>query len=329
MKYLTPVLLAFMVSTVTAYLFLGGAEAAFAVAVLSILEVSLSLDNAVVNAKQLNLMSEVFRKRFLTWGMVVAVFGMRVAFPVLIVSVVSGINPVAALNLALFKPAEYAATLMSAHFSITGFGMAFLSMVFLKYFFDKEKEVHWIGFIEKHLHHLQATEVACTAIALASVAVLLPKADALSFVMAGLVGVASYEVVEWLSSKLGDEGGSSAVANLGWGAFIYLEVLDASFSFDGVIGAFAITTNFLIIALGLGTGAFAVRSLTLMLVEKGTLAEFRFLESGAFYAIGALVVFMGISTFHEVPEVVTGLTGAALIGAALISSIIWRKQNES
>src|SRR5690606_28965997 len=107
----------------------------------------------------------------------------------------------------------------------------------------------------------------------------------------------------------------------------YLEVLDASFSFDGVIGAFALTSNLFVIAIGLGVGAMYVRSMTIMLVEKGTLAQYRFLEHGAFYAILILSVIMYVQTIYHIPEVITGLGGAALIGVALWSSIRWRRKH--
>ncbi len=92
----------------------------------------------------------------------------------------------------------------------------------------------------------------------------------------------------------------------GAAAFLYLEVLDASFSFDGVIGAFALSNNLFVIAIGLGIGAMFVRSLTIMLVERGTLTEYRYLEHGAFYAIIALGVIMFVKTVTPVPETVTG-----------------------
>ncbi|WP_047787819.1 DUF475 domain-containing protein, partial [Variovorax paradoxus] len=113
----------------------------------------------------------------------------------------------------------------------------------------------------------------------------------------------------------------------GLGAFLYLEVLDASFSFDGVIGAFALTHNLFVIAIGLGIGAMYVRSMTIMLVERGTLAEYRFLEHGAFYAIIALSVIMFVQPLVHIPEVVTGLGGATLIGISLWSSIRWNRHN--
>ena len=105
-------------------------------------------------------------------------------------------------------------------------------------------------------------------------------------------------------------------------------MLDASFSFDGVIGAFALTQNLFIIAIGLGIGAMYVRSMTIMLVEKGTLAEYRYLEHGAFYAILILSVIMYVQTMVHIPEVITGLGGAGLIGISLWSSIRYnRRQN--
>ena len=104
--------------------------------------------------------------------------------------------------------------------------------------------------------------------------------------------------------------------------FLYLEVLDASFSFDGVIGAFAITQDIFIIAVGLGVGAMYIRSLTVYLVRKGTLSEYVYLEHGAHWAIGALAAILLVSIKYEVPEVVTGLIGVGFIGAAFCSSLI-------
>ena len=119
------------------------------------------------------------------------------------------------------------------------------------------------------------------------------------------------------------------VKRAGIAGFLYLEVLDASFSFDGVIGAFAITKDVVIIMLGLGIGAMFVRSLTVYLVNKGTLDEYVFLEHGAHYAIGALAIIMLLSMEYHIPEAVTGLVGIAFIGLALISSIRRRRLEEA
>jgi uncharacterized protein len=104
--------------------------------------------------------------------------------------------------------------------------------------------------------------------------------------------------------------------------FLYLEVIDASFSFDGVIGAFAITNDIFEMALGLGIGAMYIRSLTVFLVRKGTLDDYVYLEHGAHYAIGALAVILLVTIKYEINEVITGLVGVVLIGASYWSSVV-------
>ncbi len=304
----------------------------FIVAVLGVLETSLSFDNAVVNATVLREMTPVWRRRFLTWGIAIAVFGMRIVFPLIVVSVVARIGPVQALRLAAFEPNEYARILSSAHSMLGAFGGAFLGMVCLKYFFDADKEVHWIAGIERQLVRLgaiEAIELGLVLIAIVAFSRLVPAEESYPFLLSGVLGLVTFIAVEGLASvmevgpdKMHDVHRASA-AN-----FLYLEVLDASFSFDGVIGAFALTNNPFIIAIGLGIGAMFVRSLTIMLVERGTLESYRYLEHGAFWAIGALATFMLVGTVVHVPDAVTGLIGAVLIGLSLWSSIRQRARPE-
>ena len=109
--------------------------------------------------------------------------------------------------------------------------------------------------------------------------------------------------------------------------FLYLELIDASFSLDGVLGAFALSRDIVIITIGLSIGAMFVRSLTLLLVEKKTLKQYIFLENGAHWAIGALAIIMFISTFKEISEVVTGLIGLIFIVLSFVSSIIKNKKD--
>ena len=111
-------------------------------------------------------------------------------------------------------------------------------------------------------------------------------------------------------------------------SFLYLELIDASFSLDGVLGAFALSKDIIIISIGLAIGAMFVRSLTIMLVEKKTLKQFLYLEHGAHWAIGALACLMLVSTVKEIPEIVTGGIGLGFILAALASSILHNKKQE-
>lgn len=294
-------------------------------AVLAVLEVSLSFDNAAVNASILKDMDPVWQQRFLTWGIAIAVFGMRIVFPIVIVMVAASLGPVDAVRLALSDPAEYQRIVSDAHIGLMGFGGAFLGMVGLKFFFDADKELNWIGVIERPLAKVADIEAISIGLVLAgtwATSTMLGEADALTFIIAAIGGLLTYLAVEIVNHVLEPPTPSTGdVAKAGFGAFLYLEVLDASFSFDGVIGAFALTNNLIIIAIGLGIGAMFVRSMTIFLVRKGTMSEYRYLEHGAFYAILALAVIMYINTFAHIPEVITGLIGAVLIGIAFWSSL--------
>jgi len=308
----------------------GALQYAFIVFVLSILEISLSFDNAVVNATVLKDMDAVWRHRFMTWGIAIAVFGMRIVFPVAIVSIIAHVGPVDAIVLAATRPDEYSAIITSAHISVSAFGGAFLAMVGLKHFIDAEKEVFWISWFERPLSQLgrvDAVQIGISLLLLWGVSTQLAEHEQLTFLIAGIAGLVTYIAVDGVSAFLdaSSEGVEAAVRS-GLASFLYLEVLDASFSFDGVIGAFALSNNLFVIAVGLGTGAMFVRSLTIMLVEKGTLAEYRYLEHGAFYAIIVLAVIMFLKTFVHVPEAVTGLLGAAFIVVSLWSSLRHNKR---
>jgi uncharacterized protein len=297
----------------------------FIVAVLGVLEVSLSFDNAVVNAKVLAQMDEVWRRRFITWGIAIAVFGMRIVFPLVIVAVIAQVGPIAAVVLAATDPDEYSRILISADVSVSAFGGAFLAMVGLKHFFNINKEDHWLTSIERPLTRLgriEAVELGLVMLLLWGVSIRLPDHDQVAFLVAGILGLVTYIAVDGISAILDPEAAvTGAATRSGAASFLYLEVLDASFSFDGVIGAFALSNNLFIIAIGLGIGAMFVRSLTIMLVQKGTLTQYRYLEHGAFYAIVALGVIMFLKTVMHVPEVVTGLIGAGFIGVAFWDSV--------
>jgi hypothetical protein len=299
----------------------GTAQVLWIIVVLSVLEVSLSFDNAVVNASVLKEMDEVWQRRFLLWGIAFAVFGMRIVFPLAIVAIAAGLGPIDAVRLSLTDPAEYERIVSSAHVGIAGFGGAFLAMVGLKFFFDADKEVHWIGVVERQLaavSAVKAVEIGLLLLVLWGISSLLPAEEALTFIIAGILGIVTFISVEAVNTALEihDERRriAGAAVRSGLGGFLYLNVLDASFSFDGVIGAFALSNNMVVIALGLSIGAIFVRSMTIHLVKRGTLAEYAYLEHGAFWAIIALGVIMLFGAVTHVPEAITGLIGAVLIG---------------
>ena len=309
----------------------GTATIFFIVAVLAVLEISLSFDNAIVNANKLKEMTPVWQRRFLTWGILIAVFGMRIIFPLLIVVVAAKIGPIDAMILAAARPEEYAAIMHDAHLPIAAFGGTFLMMVGLDYFFDHEKDIHWVQWLEARMAQYATVRGIEVAFVLALIMIFsrfLDPVEADVFFRAAIYGLLTFLLVEVLGGLLdASQKALETAAKGGLGAFLYLEVLDASFSFDGVIGAFALSQNLFIIAIGLGIGAMYVRSMTIMLVEKGTLAQYRYLEHGAFYAILILSVIMYAQAIVHIPEVLTGLGGAALIGFSLWSSIRWNRRH--
>jgi uncharacterized protein len=350
--------------------FLWGGKGLAIVAILSVLEISLSFDNAVINASILRKMNAFWQKMFLTVGVLIAVFGMRLVFPVIIVAITAKLSPYEAVKVAIDDHDRYEALVTNAHPAIAAFGGLFLLMIFLDFIFE-ERDITWLSWLEKPLARLGKLDMLSVVIALialivtaTTVATSVPLHDAPGHVdkaatvlLSGVGGLLTYLVVggvsgffeeqlEEMTDEDGDEDGENGGDKAGEKAeapaakrpsngqvvglagkaaffmFLYLEVIDASFSFDGVIGAFAISNDIFEIALGLGIGAMYIRSLTVFLVRQGTLDDYVYLEHGAHYAIGALAVILLVTIKYEVSEVVTGLVGVVLIVASYWSSVV-------
>lgn len=307
-------------------------QALFIVVVLSVLEVGFSFDNAVVNAVKLEKMTPIWQHRFLTWGIIIAVFGMRFLFPILIVAIFSRLNLLAVISMAIQNPDSYTHYLQISHPPIITFGGCFLMMLALNYFFNYKKQVHWIKFLEKPmslLGEVKGLNAFITLLVLSLANNYVPLLYKTDVIIAGLWGVVVYLIVEGVSSFLekkeaimeADDIKRNCLMN-----FIYLELIDASFSLDGVLGAFALSKDVFIITIGLAIGAMFVRSLTIAFVEKKTLKQYIFLEHGAHWAIATLAIIMFISSFREVNEVLTGFLGLIFIVVAFVCSIVHNKK---
>jgi hypothetical protein len=334
---------------VAGFLYGGGKGLALA-AILAVLEVSLSFDNAVVNATVLVRMSPFWQKIFLTVGVAIAVFGMRLLFPLAVVGITAKLSPVQAIRLALDKgsvdkPGTYGYLLHQAHPAIAAFGGMFLLMIFLDFMFE-EREITWLSWLERPLARIGKLDQLSVVVGLGALAIVAytlgahantHTADRTSTVLiSGVLGLATYLLVNGIDSFFEEDEDDEVelgktlekkktmhvVGKAAFFLFLYLEILDASFSFDGVVGAFAITSDPILIAIGLGIGAMFIRSLTVFLVRRGTLSEYVYLEHGALWAIGALAVILMFTIKYDVPDVVTGLIGVGFIGAALVSSIV-------
>jgi len=349
--------------------YVWGAKGLAIVAILSVLEISLSFDNAVINAGILRKLNAFWQKMFLTVGVLIAVFGMRLVFPVIIVAITAKLSPWEAVRVAIDDHDRYEALVTNAHPAIAAFGGMFLLMIFLDFIFE-EREITWLSWLEKPLAKLGKLDMLSVVIAMVLLVVFattvatgvplhgghgtIDKGE--TVLLAGVGGLITYLVVGGISGyfeeRLEEEedddadedadaagdgadepkaavaagnGTLRAVGMAGKAAFfmfLYLEVIDASFSFDGVVGAFAISNNIFQIALGLGIGAMYIRSLTVFLVRKGTLDDYVYLEHGAHYAIGALALILLFTIKYEVSEIITGLVGVVLIAASYWSSVV-------
>ena len=298
-----------------------GLGAAVTVAVLIAIEVAFSFDNAIINAKVLARLSKFWQHLFLTVGMVVAILGVRFLLPIVIVMMTAHLSWSQVVNEALHHPALYGRHLGNAHTAIAAFGGSFLLTLALYFLFDDTRDVLWLERLERPLQRFGGAPLLVALLVLLLSAFAGDKSG--EVLRAGLIGAAAYGLLKLFTDSLGKLMPPGRKHYAGWGAFLafmYLQVLDASFSFDGVLGAFAITNKVLLIALGLGVGALWVRSLTVLLVRRGTLQIYIYLEHGAHYAILVLAAALLGSIFINVPDAVTGITGIGVIAASFIAS---------
>lgn len=303
--------------------------------ILVLLEVTFSIDNAVVNSKVLVTMSRFWQTIFLTVGIFIAVFVVRFLLPVFIVMVAGGFGFGEVIHLALNDAHRYGEVLHAATPMISAFGGAFLLMIGLSYFLDRDKDIHWLGWVERKLSRFGHLDNVKTCIMLLAAAALYFTVDAQYrqvVLISSVLGIALHLLLGLLESAFAGSGVTKKSATVKTGlaafvAFMYLEVLDASFSLDGVIGAFAITSSVLLIIAGLGAGAIWVRSLTVYLMKTGKLAQYKYLEHGAHWAIMALGIVMMVKLYHaEPPEWLVGTLGIACIATAVVSSIIEKRR---
>jgi hypothetical protein len=321
---------AFLSLAIGVWVLLGaGWSALWLFIVLSVLEVTFSFDNAVINSRVLVKMSKLWQALFLTVGILIAVFGVRFVLPIFIVMVPTGLGFGDVISLALHEPEHYAHALETAGPMISSFGGSFLAMIGLAYFMDRKKRVHWLGLLERPLARLGKIHFFHVYIMLIVAGILyftVPGAEKVAVLLASLTGIALHVIID-VAGRLMDrkQPGSSAIPQVGMAAFVsflYLEVLDASFSLDGVIGAFALTSSVLLIMAGLGVGALWVRSLTVYMVRTKALARYKFLEQGAHWAIIVLgsIMFAKLYGMHP-PEWFTGSIGLVCVIGAVIASI--------
>ena len=288
---------------------------------LALLEITLSLDNAVVNVKALTGMSLIWQKRFLYFGLPIAVFGMRLIFPIVMVSLTTPLSFTEVIQVAIHDPKTYSHALHDGMPLISGFGGSFLLMVFFSFFVEKFPLKNWAK--------LAFPLLIVLAIGVGMTASLAFRMDFFWAYLWGALINFAFHGLQVISKGLKKPQERKhlhpflrSFISTGLLGFLYLEVLDASFSFDGVLGAFAITQNIFVIMIGLGIGALFVRSFTMWMLDNRTLQKWAYLDDGAHYAVLFLGVCILGENFYPVPEFLIAFVSVFIIGVSMLLSRI-------
>lgn len=313
---------------------------------LGIVEISFSFENSILSAKYVGQLSPFWQKIFLTMGILIAVFVVRTLFPILIVSLTTGLGLMETVDLALNDKPTYANHVTNAGQMIAAFGGFFLFILYTSFIYNHERELHWFGWLERKtqifgriakLGLIDGASLATSFGVLGLIYMFAPFTNAVeqsNVLIAGMIGIVSFVILHTIKDVLesfgGDDSGyvtgASVVYKTGVSAFVtfmFLEVLDSSLSIDGVV----FTNDLILIGIGLGLiGAMWVRSSTIMFVDKGTLAEFPFLEHAATYGIGFLALTMLLKLFHiHIPEYLIAGGTVVVLAYGVYTSIQYNK----
>lgn len=325
--YGVPVLATILLCGVVGFSF--GTSALLAMVTLTALEIAFSFDNALANARVLKRMKRFWRHMFMSVGIIVAVFGARLVLPVVIVAAAAQLPVGAIADLALFEPEVYADILRSAYPLIAAFGGTFLLMIFLDYLFGRTHTARSLHAIEG-VSILRNTEVlvVCGVLLLVSMPLAAMQQEVF---FAGCLGAFLYigmrQLSDFFAARHEQPTRSKVVLkHTGFFTFLYLELLDATFSLDGVVSAFALTPNVLLIAAGLGAGAIWVRAITIYFVRRPIPSYYEHLDKGVHYAIGALGMLLLVGIRVDVPDLLAESVALAIIGVACLASV-WAKRH--
>ena len=294
---------------------------------LCLFEVISSIDNAVVNAHVLKTMSKKYQRIFLIWGLLFAVFVVRGILPFIIVwvanpdlSIVQVITGTFSGNLAIREYLDQSKPLL-----LLGGGI-YLFFVFLSWLFLEEKKYAFMA--EGFIHRQGAWFYAIASIVTTGVVYASLQYNPM-LALAATIGVSAFFITDGFKRNAEEkEKQLMSPAMSAWSKILYLEVLDASFSIDGVIGAFAFTVSIPLILIGNGLGALVVREFTVRGIDLIT--KFAYLKNGAMYAIGVLGIIMVLESFGQhYPFWLAPLTMVALLSIFLMLSLrAHRNQNK-
>lgn len=283
------------------------------IAGLCVFEIVSSIDNAVINAEVLGTMSERGRKWFLLYGILFAVFIVRGLLPWLIVWITNPSLGVIGSFTATFSndPHVMESIEKSTPVLMLGGGV-FLLFLFLHWLFIEDKNFGLPG--EEFFSKNGAWFYAVVSVILVGIVALAVKYDPI-LALSAVVGSSAFFITDGFKKNAEENeqrllSGSSAMSD--FSKILYLEIIDTTFSIDGVLGAFAFTMSIPLILIGNGLGAFVVRQLTMSNVEN--IKKYIYLKNGAMYSVLCLGVVMVLEGFHiEIPEYISPLATIFII----------------
>ena len=281
---------------------------------LSLFEVIISVDNAIINAEVLGTMSKKARRWFLIWGIIIAVFAIRGILPWLILWMSNpSLGAIGALTASFSSDPRVAGAIKESAPILLAGGGTFLVFLFFHWLFLEPK--HYGLFGEKFFHRQGVWFFAVVSVLLAVIVYQAIKVNPL-MAFGAVIGSTAFFITHGFkenAEKAEHEmiEGSGNMSDLS--KIFYLEVIDATFSIDGILGAFAFTFSIPLILIGNGIGAFIVRKLTISNIEN--VKKYKYLKNGAMYSILALGIIMLADSFGlHIPEWFSPVLTFAIIG---------------
>jgi len=289
-------------------------------------EIISSVDNAIINAHVLKTMPEKFRKIFLFWGIIFAVFVVRGLLPFFIIWITNPSLSIPELIHIVFSESETVKESLGFSKSLLMLGGgSYLFLVCMAWLFLEEKK--YAFWLEKFIHKQGVWFYAIASIFTTLIIYLSIKVNPI-LALAATIGVSAFFITDGFKKNAEEKEKELMSGHMSaWSKILYLEVLDASFSIDGVIGAFAFTMSVPLIIIGNGLGAFIVREFTIKGID--TISKYAYLKNGAMYSIGILGLLMIFESFgKEYPFWMVPLNTFIILGFFLFLSIRENRQIE-
>ncbi|MFA5086257.1 MAG: DUF475 domain-containing protein [Candidatus Paceibacterota bacterium] len=286
---------------------------------LCVFEVISSVDNAIINAHVLKTMPDKFRRIFMFWGILFAVFVVRGLLPFAIIWITDPSLSIAQVFSSALSSSEAVEDSLDASKPLLLLGGgSYLFLVFLAWLFLEEKKC--LFWLEKFIHRQGVWFYAFASIFTTLIVYFTIQVNPI-LALAATIGVSAFFITDGFKKNAEEKEKELLSGNMSaWSKILYLEVLDASFSIDGVIGAFAFTMSIPLIILGNGLGALVVRQLTIKGID--TISKYAYLKNGAMYSIGLLGMMMVLESFgHEYPFWLVPLCTVSLLSFFMIYSV--------